>query len=227
MRNDIRQGQLGDCYFLAPISGIAEANPNVIRRAITDLGDGTYAVRFWRSGVEKFYRVDDQIPLVWAGGKEVTAFAGLGQGGNNSYWVPMMEKAWALCRKNAQSYESIDGAYNIFTPGTPWETYDQFNMPHSTDTVVFTAKDTYMKKMRNYLMAGGVVCASTHLVGTSLATGHVYNVVDVSSDLKWVTLRNPWATDDNGFLWGANDGYIHISVDQFDNNMQFVSCATF
>ncbi len=227
MRNDVDQNQLGDCYYLAPISGIAEANPNIIRRAITDLGDGTYAVRFWRSGVEKFYRVDDQIPLIWANGVERAAFAGLGQSGNNSMWVPMMEKAWALCRKAAQSYESIEGDYNIFTPGTPWETYDLFAMPHSTDSVVFTAKDTYMQKMRNYLMAGGVVCASTHLVGTSLATGHVYNVVDVSSDLKSVTLRNPWATDDDGFQWGANDGYIHISVDTFDSNMQFVSCATF
>ena len=44
--DDISQGQVGDCYFLAVLSSVAKINPWRIRQAVVDLGDGTYCVRF-------------------------------------------------------------------------------------------------------------------------------------------------------------------------------------
>jgi len=38
-KDDIHQGGLGDCYFLAGLSAVAKTAPNVIQQSIVDLGD--------------------------------------------------------------------------------------------------------------------------------------------------------------------------------------------
>jgi len=44
--NDVRQGHLGDCAFMAALASLADRDPEVIRRMIRDNGDGTYTVTF-------------------------------------------------------------------------------------------------------------------------------------------------------------------------------------
>ncbi len=51
-QNDVFQGGDGDCYFLSRLAALAGANPDFIRRTVTDLKDGTYVVR-----LEVFVRV--------------------------------------------------------------------------------------------------------------------------------------------------------------------------
>ena len=64
-RDDIDQGSVGDCYFVAALSAIAGTNPDVIRQTVADLGDGTYAVNFHGVfGTGVYVRVDADL---WAG----------------------------------------------------------------------------------------------------------------------------------------------------------------
>lgn len=42
--NDPRQGQLGDCYFIAGMIAMARTRPDAIRSMIADQGDGSYEV---------------------------------------------------------------------------------------------------------------------------------------------------------------------------------------
>jgi len=44
--NDVRQGQLGDCYFLATLASIAQQDPERIRNMVEANSDGTYTVWF-------------------------------------------------------------------------------------------------------------------------------------------------------------------------------------
>ena len=44
--NDIYQGSLSDCYFLAPLASLAYSEPQKLMNTAVDLGDGTYAFRF-------------------------------------------------------------------------------------------------------------------------------------------------------------------------------------
>jgi hypothetical protein len=74
-------------------------------------------------------------------------------------------------------------------------------------------------KMRNFLLDGGIITASTFGSNVDLADGHVYTVVDISTDLTKVTLRNPWHTDDDGLEDDKDDGYITISAELFDEDV--------
>src|SRR5688572_11579109 len=61
-QDDVDQGSLGDCYFLAPLAAIAKTNPDRIRQSVVELGDRTYAVRFHSGGTEQYVRVDADLP---------------------------------------------------------------------------------------------------------------------------------------------------------------------
>src|SRR5690606_18894257 len=63
--DDFRQTSLGNCGFLASLSSVAAARPDLIEDMITDHGDGTYTIAFYgddgvtRTGI----RVDGALPL--------------------------------------------------------------------------------------------------------------------------------------------------------------------
>jgi Ca2+-binding RTX toxin-like protein len=218
VRDDIDQNNLGDCYFLAPLAGIAAAHPEVIRRAVVDLGDGTFAVRFMDGAAKRFIRVDRELPTHMDGPVERLSFAGAA---NGTLWGPIMEKAWAWFRTGEHSYENIEGSEQPLDPGSSDEAYKALGMWQTVALVDQYSQATIMATMRDWLAAGGIVSASTHLVGSSFTSGHVYTVVAVSWDLKTITLRNPWGTDDATYMQGANDGYMTVSADAFDNNFLF------
>lgn len=100
-KDDIFQGDTGDCYFLAPMSALADHSQEFIRKMVVDLGDGSYAVRFHRDGAEHYVRVDADL---WTTGG-APRYADLGQDG--SLWVPIVEKAYAVFRKQQGTYASI------------------------------------------------------------------------------------------------------------------------
>ena len=103
--DDVFQGSTGDCYMMARLSAIADANPEFIRKMVVDLGDGTYAVRFYRNGQPEYVRVDADLYWDPVSGKPI--YAKLGR--QESIWVPIVEKAYAFWRYQQGSYESISG----------------------------------------------------------------------------------------------------------------------
>ena len=52
--NDVRQGLIGNCYFLAALAAIAQSNPSYIQSIVKPLGNDTWAVKLyekeWWSG---------------------------------------------------------------------------------------------------------------------------------------------------------------------------------
>ncbi len=101
-KDDVFQGAVGDCYFMASLSAIANADPNYIQQMVVDLGDGTYAVRFYDQGQAVYVRVEADLYVTDSGDLQ---YADLGQGG--SVWVAIVEKAYTYFRKMQGSYASI------------------------------------------------------------------------------------------------------------------------
>ncbi|HEX8911067.1 MAG TPA: C2 family cysteine protease [Humisphaera sp.] len=215
--DDVRQGGLGDCWFMSGLASVAKAKPDVIRQAVTELGDGTYAVRYFDDGAAKYYRVDAQ--LARKNSNNAVIFA---QPGNNSLWVPIMEKAYAFHRSDSHQYKEMNSGWGD-------ETMQALGKYTESDDVIWHSNSTLATNMRNRLLAGGAVTACTDpaILGCSIVPSHCYSVVAVSSDLKTITLRNPWGLDGKTkysdgkttFSDSSNDGYIKISMDQFGDDV--------
>jgi pSer/pThr/pTyr-binding forkhead associated (FHA) protein len=98
LASSVRQSDLGICYLIAALLGIAQENPGAIRDMIKDEGDGTVSVRFYHCDqqagqshfeenwvkVSKSVVVDDEDQPHYA----------IGEGGQA--WGPLIVKAFAV-----------------------------------------------------------------------------------------------------------------------------------
>ena len=213
-RDDIDQGALADCYFLAGLSAVAKTNATRIHESVVDLGDGTYAVQFMRSGNAEFFRVDGDLPAPNGGNP---SYQNLGH--DDALWAAVMEKAFCYRRSGAGTYASIEygGA----------DAFDVMGLSHS-NVMAGNAIDT----LRNIKAAlddhKAVIVGTKNSVpaGCPCVGNHMYSVHSVSLTtvnflgLEIVTggtivVRNPWHVDGGGNNDGVNDGYVTLDASQF------------
>lgn len=94
--NDIRQGTLGDCYFLCSLAALAEYK-NLIERLFEyyDTDNGYFLVWICIDGFWKLIELDGYIPAVPTGDRP--AFS---HGDQEELWVILLEKAYAKAYGN-------------------------------------------------------------------------------------------------------------------------------
>lgn len=209
--NDIKQGYIGDCYFVATLSSVAKLNPNRIRQSVVDLGDGTYAVQMSENGSKVFVRVNADLP-VWSGGGTL-AYADFGA--QNSIWVGIMEKAFTYVRNGANpsapAYATIDNG------GWMDEAYSALSTM-ATDVWSAASADAFYQLIAAKVTAGKSVTIGIQRVpaGAPLIANHAYVVDHVGHDASGnatLTFRNPWGVDGAGND-GSDDGYVTVSAQQ-------------
>lgn len=227
-RDDINQGSIGDCFFMATLSAMAGKSANAINQLVADLGDGTYAVNFHdATGKSVFLRLDGKLP---AFGNSLV-YAGFGK--ESSTWVAIVEKAFAYFRNTDGKYSAINGGNSPgYRPAQVLNLNEQGfsnwpdDGPGGNDPPVFSSANQMLLKIQSELAAGkfmtigGPVNIETEPAFGAHRGQHVYMVVGVQSvngvPTK-VVLRNPW-----GFTGPANDGYLYI-----DKSVIFGRCGGF
>jgi hypothetical protein len=212
-QDDIRQGYVGDCYYLSTLAAIAKVDPSRIQQSIEQLSDGTYVVRVFKGSTAEYVHVDGQLPT-WSNGAPV--YANLGQGG--SVWVAIMEKAFADARTGADSYASLNSGWMT-------ESFGTFGL-NSTGSYSFSNSTQLVSTIQSDLAANQAVTIgiNTPAQGAPLIGSHAYEVVSVSGST--VTLRNPWGIDGVSNSSNPNDGYVTVTADQlFASQMGLVSAA--
>jgi len=204
---DIVQGNLGDCYYVASLSAIAQTDPNQIRQDIVQLSDGTYLVRMDNNGQTVYEHIDGELPAN-SGGHLVYAQLGAG----NSTWVALLEKAFAIFRNGDNSYA------NVGTGGWMSEAYDDLGLSAMNNYFEPTAT-AQMQLIQQELDSHEAVTVGIITVpsGTPLIADHAYSVAaiitDSAGDITGITLRNPWGTVGvTGYA--SNNGYITITPAQ-------------
>ena len=91
--DDIHQGQLGDCYFLAACSSIAQKSDRLERLFLSKGAynpEGLYAVAICLNGIWQEIILDDVIPCTPRDKKPAFNTSKEGE-----LWVMLLEKAWA------------------------------------------------------------------------------------------------------------------------------------
>jgi hypothetical protein len=108
---DIKQGECGDCYFLASLAAIARQQPDFLFRMIVPSETNYFNVRFYDSdGNDLYAKVDDKF---WISVNDniivepVYAKSGTIKGEITEIWPMIIEKAWALLNGG---YEKIEGS---------------------------------------------------------------------------------------------------------------------
>lgn len=137
-KEDVLQGSVGDCFILGPLSAVADATPDSIRKLIVDLDDGTYVVRQFRTaGTPEYVRVDADL---WTDSTNKPVYAKLGLG-EQALWVPIVEKAFAFFRNKDGDYASLNGG-NSGTGGSivmGADTDTRYDIPEVYDAAAIVA----------------------------------------------------------------------------------------
>jgi hypothetical protein len=213
--NDVVQGYLGDCYYLAALGSLAGTHPDLVGQMIAPMGDGTYAVRFYQNGSPVYVRVDAQLPGTGPG-----SLIYADRTPDGELWVALTEKAYAQFRDGRNSYQSIVGGWvdvtytEITGLSSEWWSTTHWT---SNDALGTFITDELAK---GYTLGGGTKTSA----GSPIIGNHAYEILDAAivGGAWTVTVYNPWGID--GVTWDSNpdDGILVISMDTFRQNYDTV-----
>ncbi|MCL2091113.1 MAG: C2 family cysteine protease [Micrococcales bacterium] len=193
--DDVSQGAIGDCWWIASMMAVAQANPQVIQDAITINPNGTYTVRLYdQNGNPVQVTVTPDMVLNPDGTPAFVDNNGQQVSGNYELWPMVLEKALALHYGEFADIEGGNASVGLSAlTGLP---------SSNTDPGVLSAQD-----LRSVLDGGGAIGLSSLADGTHnplyadtvpsaqrLRTGHAYYVSDVDVAAGTVTVVNPWGT---------------------------------
>ncbi len=98
--NDIKQGYIGDCYFLSALTAYMRSNPEGIMNMFYDIGDGNVLVRLYMGYDENNRRVDNPEEMIRPGVTmrpvyiKVRKDYDISATAQDCMWVQLLEKAY-------------------------------------------------------------------------------------------------------------------------------------
>ncbi len=203
---DVKQGMVGDCYFLAAAGSIASRNQQAIRDIFDDNGDGTFTVRFFgrnSSGVATpdYVTVDRRLPT-YSG--VYLYYAGYGFTSNSPstvLWVALAEKAYAQWNETGRAGRDGTNSYRGIEGG--WMSYVNFQILGYNSTN-YSFATTTQQTLINAIGGGQAVTAGTKAtVASGLVATHAYSITAYNSSTGRFTLHNPWGnTHPAPLTWG-------------------------
>ncbi|MFN8672061.1 MAG: C2 family cysteine protease [Candidatus Sericytochromatia bacterium] len=198
---DIKQGNVGDCYFLAALTSLAKVNPQKIKDMIKDNGDGTYNVKFNNTSIKVNKPTDSELALYSTG----------------SSWVPIIEKAYAVYRK-AKQVEKNTNAYDATTSGDLHHGVKPFTSgSYETNNLSKTKENETRQKLIEAIKNNRIVTAGINDKNKyNLQHQHAYAVLDFDPKTNLVSIKNPWGNNANSKLHKENDaGIFQLPLNEF------------
>jgi hypothetical protein len=224
---DVRQGGIGDCWFMASLEETARVTPAIINSMFIDNGDHTYTVRFYRGTVADYVTVDSYLPAYVHSDPAYSFLDGNlvyghsldpvdGQGSfvgdeyfdpTNKLWVGLAEKAYAqlnesgwIGRDGSNSYGGLDGGWPA-APMSHISGVQAYTMSLSADWL--GNRPSFPTFLGADFNAGYMVTFCTReSPGLSNVVGrHCYALVGYDAATNQYTIGNPWGATD---IWVQN-----------------------
>jgi len=202
--SDIKQGNLGNCYFLCSLAALCEFPELIFQIFRTNEKSefGYYEICLFIEGEWQIVIVDDYFP-VSATDKKTFKFA---RPNGNELWAVLLEKAWA--KVNGGYRNTISGkeneALNALT-GFPAERFDITHM--SIDELWELIKKS---DISSNVMATTTINDPSIKDKVGLISLHAYTLIGCATikvngnDIKLVKIRNPWGHTEWKGKWGDN-----------------------
>lgn len=218
----VKQGLIGNCYFIAALSAVAKSDPGTIRDSIKDNNNGTYTVTFKGA--------PDQPITVSA---PTEAERGLyNSGRNNGTWATVMEKAYGEMRNR-------DNWIRAYTPQDALDgggyTGQALKLVSGKDvyTLSASANEEMLSKSFEFAFRGGEKFTSVTAVSLApesfanpgrtkdgFVRGHAFTIVGFDKDEKGnasLVIQNPWAGKN-----GTPDGRVKVPLGKAMRNFQVI-----
>jgi len=216
--SDIKQGSLGNCYFLSALAALTEF-PNLITKIFKSKETseiGLYEVALFIDGEWQIVIVDDYIPY----DKETETFA-FTQPNGIELWVLILEKAWA----------KINGGYLNIIGGIPSEPLTAL-----TGFSVRTVKtdEISIEKLWKIINKSDkqdfVMCCNSRVLdpndktySESIVTQHAYTLISAKQveykgeKIRLFKIRNPWGNKEWDGDWSdKSEKWNDELIDLFD-----------
>ena len=188
----IRQGMIGDCFFLAALNSVIATNPQIITRIIHDNHNDTYTVTF--PGLR-----DEPITVETPTLVELALYARLTEWGT---WPAVLEKAYGkyqaqfekrpriVAAENSSGAERMSDALQLLT-GQMGRTVPLEKL--NDDELGRILTDAFREKRA--VGASSKPGKSGYTENANIPSNHAYSVVRWDPDLSMISLRNPWGVE--------------------------------
>ena len=197
--DDIKQGNIGDCYFFSTVGSLC-SYPNFLENIFSTKErneDHVYGVYLYLNGRWKLVLVDDYLPYKGNYFKQVSFSTSF----QNELWVALIEKAWAKVNgcyariaNGGFCYEAFDVLTEAFTEHIELRFYRN---PSKHEELWKKMEEALEKK---YVMTAGTFGGDVDidLEEVGLYNGHAYTLIKIykvktkKGEEKLLKLKNPW-----------------------------------
>jgi len=184
---DVRQGNIGNCYFVNALAGAAFRTPSSIQNMFIDNGDGTFTVRFFNNSVANYVTVNRQLPTNASGYSVFASWGGgLNTSSTNELWVALAEKAYAqineagwIGQDNTNSYQGLNGG---------WSHAVLRQISNQSSSVDWTLQNDDRLNIINQFNAGKTVFMNW----TNPEGGHALLLTGYNAITQQFSIYNPW-----------------------------------
>lgn len=217
---DVLQSELQNCYLASAAAAIAHARPEALERAIADLGEGRYRVRF---KVGRAYRPHD---VVVTSDLYVRPSGELLYGSSaGSLWWPILEKAFAALKGSYKKVGRGGTSHRVFELllGRPPRHF--FLAPGMDRDLVWGELVSAIDAKLPIVAGTSPPWTAKKFHQTGLVPDHAYAVLgvrEIASERR-ITVRNPWGEDVGPPERVRKNGTLEIPLEQLLHLFQVIS----
>lgn len=195
---DMRQGSVGDCWFLTSAQAVCKANPGFMPQHVRLNANGSVTVRFYHNDDGNRrpcpITVTPDLPVL-----DGQLFGAAGHTSDPAYaelWPAYYEKAFAQYRGG---YHEIDGGrgWRAF----PWITGRPVKQVDPQSPRLAYEIDDRLRRGHAVVVATIGESDRDSTLGGRLTCGHMYFVKDVDPRTGSICLGNPWGDGASRQLW--------------------------
>ncbi|XP_066450906.1 calpain-8-like [Eleutherodactylus coqui] len=229
---DIRQGKLGNCWFLAAFASLT-MKPDLLARVVPEKQSfekdyaGIFHFKFWQYGEWVEVVVDDLLPT--KEGSLQFVYSDM----ENEVWSPLLEKAYA----------KLNGSYEVLTGGTLNEAMEDFTGGISEIYDLKKAPDDLYQIMLKATKAESLLGCSINITNPNetedttsrnLVKGHAYSITGAEEvpykgkNVQLVRMRNPWGDyewngpwSDESSEWNDVDPNVRAALNRKADDGEF------